>query len=124
MFNKYIFFKFWVFKVKKLTLKDDKEFWRLYKKLENPETIEQFLDRLIDTGLIAEFLRLIIEDTIWNKILKKLGLKYDFLAIDNDKFLKIVDYFFVRNQKSMNILLRLLTILGIGLEAVKMNRLQ
>jgi hypothetical protein len=124
MFNRYIFFKFWIFKVKKLTLKDDKEFWRLYKKLENPETIEQFLDRLIDTGLIAEFLGLIIEDTIWNKILKKLGLKYDFLAIDNDKFLKIVDYFFVRNQRSMSILVRLLTILGIGLEVVKMNRSQ
>jgi hypothetical protein len=124
MFNKYIFFKFWVFKVKKLTLKDDKEFWRLYKKLENPETIEQFLDRLIDTGLIVEFIGLIIEDTIWNKILKKLGLKYDVLTIDNDKFLKIVDYFFVRNQRSMSILMRLLTILGIGIEAVKMNRLQ
>lgn len=96
--------KFWLFKVKKLKVKDDKEFWKLYNELKQPETFEDFVKLLIEQNYLERFLNLILEDTLWNKILKKFGIQFSIDDVGNDDLIKVLEIFFTKNEKFLNIL--------------------
>lgn len=98
--------KFFFFKIKKITVKDDKEFLALYNAI-NPSSFEDFIKKIIEGGYLERFLKIILKPTLWTRLLEKLGLKVNYENITNDELVKAIQLFFTKNSKSIEVLTNL-----------------